>query len=130
MPIIDKKEPRNFISKITTYERVCSVPNSMTVLDDLLPIALDMALNKQTGTFNFTNEGLITHNEILEMYREIVDPDFTWKNFTVEEQAAILAAGRSNNCLDAKKLTALYPQLKNIKDSVRDTLIRMKNNST
>ena len=24
MPIIDKKEPRNFISKITTYERVCS----------------------------------------------------------------------------------------------------------
>jgi len=130
MPIIDKKEPRNFISKITTYERVCSVPNSMTVLDDLLPIALDLAINKQTGTLNFTNEGLISHNEILEMYREIVDPDFTWKNFTVEEQAAILAAGRSNNCLDAKKLTALYPQLKNIKDSVRDTLIRMKNNST
>jgi len=129
MPIIDKKEPRNFISKITTYERVCSVPNSMTVLDDLLPIALDMALNKQTGTFNFTNEGLITHNEILEMYREIVDPDFTWKNFTVEEQASILAAGRSNNCLDTKKLTSLYPDLKNIKESVRDTLIRMKNNS-
>jgi 3,5-epimerase/4-reductase len=130
MPIIDKKEPRNFISKIITYDRVCSIPNSMTVLDDLLPIALDLAINKQTGTLNFTNEGLISHNEILEMYREIVDPNFTWKNFTVEEQAAVLAAGRSNNCLDAKKLTALYPELKNIKDSVRDTLIRMKNNST
>lgn len=130
MPIIDKKEPRNFISKITTYERVCSVPNSMTVLDDLLPVALDMAINNQTGTFNFTNEGLISHNEILEMYREIVDPGFTWKNFTIEEQATILAAGRSNNCLDTNKLTSLYPDLKNIKDSVRDTLVRMKNNST
>jgi 3,5-epimerase/4-reductase len=129
MPIIDKKEPRNFISKITTYERVCSVPNSMTVLDDLLPVALDMAINNQTGTFNFTNEGLISHNEILEMYREIVDPGFTWKNFTIEEQATILAAGRSNNCLDTNKLTSLYPDLKNIKDSVRDTLVRMKNNS-
>ena len=89
-----------------------------------------MAINNQTGTFNFTNEGLISHNEILEMYREIVDPGFTWKNFTIEEQATILAAGRSNNCLDTNKLTSLYPDLKNIKDSVRDTLVRMKNNST
>jgi len=129
MPIIDKKEPRNFISKITTYERVCSVANSMSVLDDLLPIALDLAINKKTGTLNFTNKGLITHNEILEMYREIIDPNFTWKNFTIEEQANILAAGRSNNCLDTNKLSELYPELKHIKDSVKDTLIRMKNNS-
>lgn len=29
------------------YEKICSVPNSMTVLDELLPIALDMATQKK-----------------------------------------------------------------------------------
>ena len=34
-----------------------------------------------TGTLNFTNPNVISHDEILEMYKEIVDPNFTWKNF-------------------------------------------------
>lgn len=29
MPIIDKLEPRNFITKIITYEYICSIPNSI-----------------------------------------------------------------------------------------------------
>ena len=127
MPITDKLEPRNFITKITTYEYICSIPNAMTVLDELLPYALDMARKGITGTINLTNPGLVSHNEILEMYREIVDPSFTWKNFSQEEQAKILAADRSNNCLDTSKLKEIFPEVKHIKDSVRETLERMKN---
>ena len=127
MPITDKLEPRNFITKITTYEHICSIPNAMTVLDELLPYALDMAKNRVTGTINLTNPGLVSHNEILEMYKEIVDPSFTWKNFSPEEQAKILAADRSNNCLDTRKLQNMYPDVKHIKESVRNVLVRMKN---
>ena len=126
MPITDRLEPRNFISKITKYEYICSIPNAMSVLDDLLPIALDLAMNNVTGTINLTNPGLITHNEVLTMYKDIVDPKFTWKNFTSEEQAKILDADRSNNCLETNKLTALYPDIKHIKEAVFDTLHRMK----
>ena len=39
MPITSVDEPRNFISKIIRYSKICSVPNSMTVLDDILPVA-------------------------------------------------------------------------------------------
>lgn len=123
MPISSDNSPRNFIHKITHYDKICSIPNSMTVLDDMIPVMIDMAINKRTGTINLTNPGLITHNEILEMYREIVDSSFTWKNFTLEEQAKILKAGRSNNYLDTTKLETMYPtNIKNIKDSVRDVL--------
>ena len=128
MPITSDKNPRNFITKITTYQKVCSVPNSMTVLPELLPIMIDMAKNKVNGTVNLTNPGLISHNEILEMYKEIVDPNFTWNNFTVEEQNEILAAGRSNNYLNTEKLEYLYPNVLNIKDSVRQCLLEMKGN--
>ena len=125
MPITGDYNKRNFITKIVTYEKICSVPNSMTVLPELLPILIDMADKKVTGTVNLTNPGLISHNEILEMYKEIVDPNFTWTNFTVEEQAKILDSGRSNNFLDTTRLQSMY-NIKNIKDSVRDMLYLMK----
>jgi len=100
----------------------------MTVLNELLPIMIDMAEKKLTGTINLTNPGLITHNEILEMYKEIVDPDFKWENFTIDEQSRILASGRSNNFLSTERLSTLYPQVKNIKQSVREILVKMKGN--
>ena len=97
----------------------------MTVLDELIPMLIDMAEKKVVGTINLTNPGLISHNKILEMYKEIVDPDFVWENFSIEEQAQILAAGRSNNFLDTTRLESLYPNVLSIKESVRQCLIRM-----
>jgi dTDP-glucose 4,6-dehydratase len=124
MPITGEKNPRNFITKIVNYEKICSIPNSMTVLPELLPFVLDMMNKKVTGTVNLTNPGLISHNEILQMYKEIVDKGFVWKNFSQEEQRAILASERSNNFLNTKKLEDLYPQVKHIRDSVRECLIQ------
>jgi len=126
MPISDCYHSRNFITKITNYQKICSVPNSMTVLPELLPCVLDMMKTNTIGTINLTNPGLISHNEILEMYKELVDPTFTWNNFSQEEQRLILAADRSNNYLDTTRLEELFPDVTNIKDSVRQCLLHYK----
>lgn len=126
MPITSSVNPRNFITKITTYEKICSIPNSMTVLPELLPKIIDMMNTNKTGILNFTNPGLISHNEILKMFQEIVDPTFEWKNFSVEEQRQILACDRSNNYLDTTRLENLFPDIKNIKESIRDCLIHYR----
>jgi hypothetical protein len=57
MPIVGQHNPRNFITKITTYEYICSMPNSMTVLEECLPAALKMAKEGVRGTVNLTNPG-------------------------------------------------------------------------
>lgn len=126
MPITGSKNKRNFITKIVTYDKVCSIPNSMTVLPELLPIVVDMMENKLTGTMNLTNPGLISHNEILDMYKKIVDPSFTYRNFSQEEQRQVIAADRSNNFLNTSRLESLYPQVTNIKDAVRRCLVEYK----
>ena len=126
MPINSERNPRNFITKITTYKKICSIPNSMTVLPDFFPIILDMLDKNITGTFNLTNPGLISHNEILEIYKEIVNPCFKWENFTTEEQNKVLDSKRSNNYLDTSKIQNLYPDLLNIKNSVRKILEKYK----
>ena len=121
MPITANDNPRNFITKILNYKKICSIKNSMTVLPELIPISIKMMLDNITGTFNFTNPGLISHNEILTMYKEIVDPTFEWENFSIEEQDKILLSKRSNNYLDTEKLESLYNILP-IKESVRKCL--------
>ncbi|GAY61021.1 hypothetical protein CUMW_206600, partial [Citrus unshiu] len=119
MPISsDLSNPRNFITKITRYEKVVNIPNSMTILDELLPISIEMAKRNLTGIWNFTNPGVVSHNEILEIYRQYIDPNFTWKNFTLEEQAKVIVAPRSNNELDASKLKTEFPELLSIKESL------------
>ena len=85
-----------------------------------------MVIKNTTGTINLTNPGLISHNEILDMFKEIIDPHFVYENFSIQEQSKILKSGRSNNYLNTHKLENLYPQVNNIKDAVRNVLIKMK----
>ncbi len=128
MPIDDDLGPRNFVSKIVRYDRVVNIPNSMSVLPDLLPLALDMTFAGVTGIVNFTNPGTISHNEVLALYKQYVDPAFVWDNFTEHEQSLILAAGRSNNELDTTKLRTLNPtrRLPHIKHAVEQCFRRMR----
>ncbi len=129
MPISDDLSPRNFITKIASYNRVINVQNSVTILHDLLPISLSMAERRVTGTFNFTNPGTISHNECLALYKEIVDPDFWYANFTEAEQNKILKAGRCNNNLATAKLEAAAgAPVPHVRDSMRGVFLRMKEN--
>ncbi|CAI7824658.1 unnamed protein product [Closterium sp. NIES-53] len=119
MPISsDLSNPRNFITKISRYQKVVDIPNSMTVLDELLPISIEMAKRGLRGIYNFTNPGVISHNQILELYRDYIDPNFKWQNFTLEEQAKVIVAARSNNELDASKLKAEFPEMLDIRSSI------------
>ncbi|GER45113.1 dTDP-glucose 4,6-dehydratase [Striga asiatica] len=119
MPISsDLNNPRNFITKISRYSKVVNIPNSMTILDELLPISIEMAKRNLSGIWNFTNPGVVSHNEILEMYKKYIEPDFKWTNFTLEEQAKVIVAPRSNNEMDASKLKKEFPELLPIKESL------------
>ena len=119
MPICeDLQHPRNFIFKISKYAKVVDVPNSMTVLNEMLPYAIEMARRGLIGIYNFTNPGVVSHNEMLQMYKEYYNQDFTWENFSLEEQAKILKAGRSNNGLDTTKMENEFPEMLDIHKSL------------
>jgi len=120
MPIVDDLRcNRNFVSKILEYPQICSIHNSMTYLPELLPILIDMLINYDTGTINLVNPGIISHNEILEMYKNKIDPSKTWENISIDQQNKILKSKRSNNWLCTKKLENNY-QVNNIKTIIND----------
>jgi 3,5-epimerase/4-reductase len=127
MPITDDINcNRNFINKIINYKKICSMNNSMTVLPDLLPLLIDMIIKKEIGTINLVNPGYISHNEILTLYKEFKNPEFEWNNMTIEEQNQLLLSERSNNILNTEKLQKLYPDVKDIKTSIKDLFMKLK----
>jgi 3,5-epimerase/4-reductase len=126
MPITADYHPRNFLTKILSYDRICSIPNSMSVLPELLPVLVDLAVRKITGTVNLTNPGRISHNRILELYKSIVDPDFEWQNFSETEQNEILAAERSNNALSTDRLQQLSSNVQPIEQAVISVLTQLQ----
>ena len=110
MPVSDDLFHRNFVTKIVKYEKVVNIPNSMTILHELLPASLAMSKKGLTGVYNFTNPGVISHNQVLDLYTKYIDPTYTYKNFTIEEQAKVIKAPRSNNELDTTKLLRDMPE--------------------
>lgn len=110
MPVSDDLIHRNFVTKIVKYEKVVNIPNSMTILHEMLPASLAMAKKGLTGVYNFTNPGVISHNQVLDLYTKYIDPTYTYTNFSIEEQAKVIKAPRSNNELDTTKLMRDMPE--------------------
>jgi len=123
MPISSKASPRNFINKIVSYPKICSIPNSMTVLDDVLPILENCMINRTVGTLNAVNPGVIEHSTILKWYKELQDPSHEWTEIsTVELLKTCVVGQRSNNRLDTTRIQTLYPNIPDIETSVRTIL--------
>jgi len=121
MPITFKSHNRDFITKIINYKNIFSNENSMSVLDEILPIALEMMKNKETGTWNMTNPGSISHEYILELYKKYVNPDHTYNLVNEEEHNKLLLSKRSNNKLSTEKLESKY-KITPIKEIVEDII--------
>ncbi len=109
---------KGFVGRIIRYEKVVNTPNSFCILDDLLPIAIDMTLRGIKGNYNFANPGTMSHNEILDLYKQYLNPEHTYKNFSIEEHDKILKARRANAELSVNKLLKLYPNIPHIRDSL------------
>lgn len=123
MPVDANPGPRNFISKILKYEKVISMPNSLTVIEDLLPAAHELMKRRRTGIYNMTNPGTIDHQTILEMYKEIVDPTFTYQIIPLKELYAHHAKAKRSNCsLNTTKLQNEGIAMRPIEVAIRDCL--------
>eukprot|EP00164_Ancoracysta_twista_P005410 GFYU01007407.1.p1 GENE.GFYU01007407.1~~GFYU01007407.1.p1 ORF type:complete len:308 (-),score=45.65 GFYU01007407.1:617-1540(-) len=107
MPITADTHPRNFVTKITSYSKVISIQNSVSVIPDLLPLCEIMMRHRVCGAYNFVNPGSVCHNDILQKYKEIVAPQHQYETITLNELHGITKAQRSNAILDTTKIMSI-----------------------
>lgn len=127
MPFDGTPHPRNLITKITKYEKVISVLNSLTCVDDFLEATAQLIATREVGVWNIVNPGPLTHPEILDLYREIVDPDFRYEVMPLEELSQKVKTGRSNCVLSVHKLeNSAGIKLRTAKEALRYALLEYK----
>jgi len=128
MPTDSVPCPRNLISKLVLYPKIISVPNSVSIVEDFIYTAKKLISKKRTGIYNVTNPGAITNGEIMELYKEIIDPKHTYKIISLKEFSKLTKAQRSNCVLNTSKLESEGIKLPAIKDAMRKTLLKYKEN--
>lgn len=104
MPLSKIVSTRSFIDKIVGYPNICSMPNSMTMLDDMWPIIDKMIEARECGVYNFVNPGVADHDWILKQYKTLINPAHTWNLVSYEDQMKYIKSDRSNNEMSTSKL--------------------------
>jgi hypothetical protein len=84
-----------------------------------------MLTNYDTGTISLVNPGIISHNNILQMYKTKIDSSKSWENISIDQQNKILKSKRSNNWLCTKKLENNY-QVNNIETVIHHIFDKQK----
>jgi UDP-glucose 4,6-dehydratase len=127
MPIVSYPHDRNLITKLCKYDKVIDIKNSMTVVDDFLPVIKVLIAKRADGIFNVVNKGTISAYEIMKLYSEIVDRSHKFDILSREELNKTTVAERSNCTLQSEKIKKFGISMPYIKDSVIKSLHKYKN---
>jgi dTDP-4-dehydrorhamnose reductase len=119
MPIDSKPDERNLITKLLGYDKIVNVPNSVTIVDDLLKATEKLIENEEVGIFNITNPGLEYHDTLLKTYNEYSKTKKKYEVINLDELSYHIKAGRSNCILSTEKLKNSGVVLNKIEDSLK-----------
>jgi UDP-glucose 4,6-dehydratase len=112
MPISSKNNPRNLLNKLTGYQKIIDIPNSVTFMDDLERCVDWFIDNKKfySGIFHVTNPEPLTAAQIMNEYKKYV-PNHKFEIIDENELDLLTSAKRSNCILNTEKLYNLGFQM-------------------
>ncbi|MBI1812210.1 sugar nucleotide-binding protein [Candidatus Peregrinibacteria bacterium] len=125
MPFDDSTDDRNLIMKLRKYPRVLDAQNSLTSIPDFLIAAKALIERRKTGVYNMVNPGTISPFEIMELHREIMDPNHRFEKLTLAQLGGVVKAGRSNCVLSCEKLKREGLEMPTVRESVASSLEKM-----
>ncbi|MBI5412626.1 sugar nucleotide-binding protein [Candidatus Peregrinibacteria bacterium] len=121
IPILGESCPKNLIDKLLRYPKMINKVNSCTVIEDFLPATLKLMEQKLTGVYNMTNPEPLDHRAIMDIYKEVVDPQHQC-SFMSHDEEATLCQRRSNCVLSSAKREAAGAHMPKLSESLRRVL--------
>ncbi|MFH0857477.1 MAG: sugar nucleotide-binding protein [Candidatus Magasanikbacteria bacterium] len=124
MPIDSRSCPSNLIDKLVKYEKVVDVENSVTIVEDMIDVFHKLLEKKAEGIFHVVNRGVMRHKDLIDLYKELVDPNHTNEWLTAQQlvDLGLATKTRSNNILASENLEKLGIQMPEIHESLRRTM--------
>ena len=116
----------NIIDKLAQYDKIIDVENSLTVIEDMIGVFYQLLEKKASGIFHVTNPGTLKHREIIELYKEFIDPNKNPIWITSEEMVkeGLVEKMRSTNKLQSENLEKLGIKMREVHEAARETMKR------
>lgn len=129
LPVDSIPSPKNLIDKLSAYKKVIDVSNSVTVLDDLLPVLRGIAEKRATGIFHAVNPGALRYRDLIKLYKELVDPLHSCEWIADDDlvQQGLAAKTRSSVTLQSTRLAELGLKMRPIEEAMKETMTAYAN---
>ena len=139
IPFAAIKSPRNYLTKMMTYDTLLEAENSLSCLRDFSLACWQTILkDAPLGLYNVTNKGAITTTEVTELIQEVGkklqkktgSTPFPTKFKFFDSEAQFLSnpsiAPRSNCVLDTTKIESLGIEMPSVRNAIREALLNWK----
>jgi dTDP-glucose 4,6-dehydratase len=120
--------PKNILAKMTVYSKFHDVPNSMTVVEDLVQVTGDLIKHRKTGLYNVVNPGLTSPYKIATMLKEIINPDMEIEKLTKADVEKMYSVKRPDTILSIAKLNREGVQMPEINQRLRGIITVLRDN--
>jgi len=124
VPLDDQPYPGNIIDKLAAYPKIIDVENSITVIPDMIKVFYQLMEKKGEGIFHVTNPGSLKYRELMDLYKEMVDPNQHNEWITEEELVSegLVSKKRSTNKLQSFNLEKLGINMPEIHEATRKAM--------
>lgn len=126
IPLDEHPSPRNYITKLLSYDNLVDVENSVSHRGDFARYSIELLERKAPhGIYNITNTGSITTREVVDLikhYLNIPNKEFNFFN-DYESFSQEIATPRSNCVLDTSKLERLI-EVRTARNAIEDALAK------
>ena len=123
IPFDEFESPRNFLTKLLTYDTLLDARNSLSHRADFAKYTIDLIEQKVPfGIYNVTNKGSVTTKEVVELMKEHLKPNKEFKFFSkLDNFMQEVTAPRSNCVLDTSKIEQYIP-IRTAQEALKDAL--------
>ena len=117
--------PRNYLSKLLTYDKLLDMKNSVSHRFDFVNACLDLLINEAPyGIYNVVNSGFITTAQVVQLMGKILNINKNFDFFRDEQEFYEIGASapRSNCVLDNSKLLSTGVKIRNTVEALEESL--------
>lgn len=120
--------PRNVLAKMVNYSKFHDIPNSMTVVEDLVKVTDDLLKGNKTGLYNVTNPGLSSPYKIATLLKEIINPDMQIEKLSKADVEKMYSVKRPDTILSIEKLNREGIMMPEINQRLRGIITVLRDN--
>ena len=123
IPFDEHKSPRNYLTKLLSYEKLLNAENSLSHRGDFAKYVIDLLEQKVPhGIYNITNKGSVDTKSVIDLIKKhsLSNKDFEFFD-SLESFSEIVKAPRSNCILDTSKLES-YTKVRHVEDALEESI--------